>query len=414
MCGIALGGAFPTNAAAETVDCVTAADRWVDRAIRDGSGGTSSQERHILSVCAAESADRLAQAYAEGGPARSVALHELPRVSPGKAADTFVAALDGFEEMDLPPLRNAISRLGREPRGRDALGAWLLSPKFEALSPKAQLQLLRALEPVLAQMAGAQAAFDEVKRSPAELSFDDAYFTLKIAAPLARSGHNSAVAFIRDYLDPTHPEELRAFAAECAASVDPLRPDLMAMLESTSPRTRAAAASSLTLVSAQPAVRESLRRKAASDGWPMVRRSALAALKGDEPALRAALADASPVVREAAAEQVATEKVVSLLGVLRERAKSAREIVAVRAAAFRALGRLCDEQLVAEARSIVERAEAGSSGDAQLVAAVLPLLALSDRAFLNERARRSPALARTASLVLEQSDAQCSSPKLRH
>jgi len=162
---------------------------------------------------------------------------------------------------------------------------------------------------------------------------------------------------VRDSLrkDPDPP--VRARAAEAAARVPSLLPDLVTAVDDREVRVREAAIIALDRAMSEgakpgPTLAPALSRRLTADPWTFIRSGAASAL-GSLPAspeadkaLAGALADLSSDVRGRALDALGAHRAVAYAEPIRERVADPEEHIEVRARAILALAAMCDKSSI--------------------------------------------------------------------
>jgi HEAT repeat protein len=298
---------------------------------------------------------------------------EVALVAPGLAVELLGPRLAAAPAAQRPGYRDALSRAVREraahPNARRLLDA-------RGLGSAAELDILRALVDQLPSLEP-EASRALARAVESASSFEARYLLLPPASRLAPKDPGAAAFFGAALRDPD--PHLRYGAARVAPPQ--FGPSLIALSRDPSVRVREAAAARLGepgFVGGAAALIERLRE----DAWPLVRSAAARSLAGvgaSEPAdaaLVTALGDASPEVRAAALRGLGQRGTRSAAAAIAERLRDAKEAPAVRAAAARALGDLCDmsqlDELTRAAQALLS--ERPSPDDVTLGSAALAAL----------------------------------------
>ncbi|WP_437510470.1 HEAT repeat domain-containing protein [Sorangium sp. So ce1099] len=313
--------------------------------------------RDRIRRCGRAAAPALAEIVKGGAAAaRVAAARELALVAPAEAIPALLDALAGARGATRRELRAALALAARSERAASVVEEEVQLDRLRARPEEAQLDLLRALGPSLGRVKGGGAAFQALA-SAASAPFERRYLLQAPAAALARAGEAPAEAYLRASLRKDADAHVRLRAAEVAADVPALAPDLLAAASDPEVRVREAAIVALSraasaggkLPAGAPAA---LAARLASDPWTFIRGSAALAIgampatpAGDR-ALVGALADRSPEVRRNALDGLGAHRAVAHIEAVRDRAEDKEEDVEVRARAILALGAMCDASSV--------------------------------------------------------------------
>ncbi|WP_437898172.1 HEAT repeat domain-containing protein [Sorangium sp. So ce124] len=313
--------------------------------------------RDRIRRCGRAAAPALAEIVKAGAPAaRVAAARELALVAPAEAIPALLDALAGARGGARRELRAALALAARSERAASVVEEEVQLERLRARPEDAQLDLLRALGPALGRVKGGGAAFQALA-SAGGAPFERRYLLQAPAAALARAGEAPAEAYLRASLRKDADAHVRLRAAEVAADVPALAPDLLAAASDPDARVREAAIVALArAVSAGaklPAgAGEALAARLTSDPWTFIRGGAALAIgampattAGDR-ALVGALADSSPEVRQHALDGLGAHRATAHIEVVRDRAEDKEEDVEVRARAILALGAMCDASSV--------------------------------------------------------------------
>ncbi|WP_437624623.1 HEAT repeat domain-containing protein [Sorangium sp. So ce1151] len=288
--------------------------------------------------------------------ARVAAARELALVAPAEAIPALLDALAGARGATRRELRAALALAARSERAADVVEEEVQLDRLRARPEEAQLDLLRALGPSLGRVKGGGAAFQALA-SAASAPFERRYLLQAPAAALARAGEAPAEAYLRASLRKDADAHVRLRAAEVAADVPALAPDLLAAASDPEVRVREAAIVALSRAASAGAklpagAPAALAARLASDPWTFIRGSAALAIgampaapAGDR-ALVGALADSAPEVRRSALDGLGAHRAVAHIEAVRDRAEDKEEDVEVRARAILALGAMCDASSV--------------------------------------------------------------------
>lgn len=307
-------------------------------------------ERH-LRRCAAGAGVELRRAFEQASAEQGVRLaRALAHIDPALAVELLGPRLAVSAREHRAGYRDALSRAARHPEAAPGLRRLLA---LDGLGLAADIELLRALGPgALALQPEASLAFG--RAAAAARSFEQRFLLLPAAGRLA-PGDARALAFLERALGDPDPH-LRMAAARWAPDLPALRGRLIAATRDEAVRVREASAlrlGELAAAAAAPALVERLRE----DAWPLVRAAAARSLATvpPAPAVNAALAEAlrdeSARVRRLSLRALGERGARSELGPIEERFRDPGEEPEVRAAAARALGELCDLDMLDELTS---------------------------------------------------------------
>ncbi|XXT21664.1 HEAT repeat domain-containing protein [Sorangium sp. So ce429] len=313
--------------------------------------------RDRIRRCGRAAAPALADIVKGGAAAaRVAAARELALVAPAEAIPALLDALAGARGATRRELRAALALAARSERAAGVVEEEVQPDRLRARPEEAQLDLLRALGPSLGRVKGGGAAFQALA-SAASAPFERRYLLQAPAAALARAGEAPAEAYLRASLRKDADAHVRLRAAEVAADVPALAPDLLAAASDPEVRVREAAIVALARAASAGAklpagAPAALAARLASDPWTFIRGSAALAIgampatpAGDR-ALVGALADSSPEVRRNALDGLGVHRAVAHIEAVRDRAEDKEEDVEVRARAILALGAMCDASSV--------------------------------------------------------------------
>lgn len=351
--------------------------------------------RDRLRRCGAHAAAELRPLLAAAEPSvRQAAADDLVLVAPEQA----VAALaDGLATADLPTrrvFRAAFTRAVRRERGLAALEALLEPASFAARPLIARRDVLRAAVPVLARARGAADALSALS-SGSDWAMH--YLLLGAHAELARAGDARSLEVVKSALRGAEPR-LRARAAEAAAGLDGVTPELVGALGDPEPRVRAASARALATASPRPGVAEALAARLAADPWTFVRLDTAAALAqgpaslAADRALAAALGDGSVEVRLRALDGLGTHRAVAQADVVRRLAQDGKAPLSVAERALETQAALCDARDV-ERWTELARAAASPRSDRDQRLGLAAIRALGRLGPKDLSSRLSPLLA---------------------
>ncbi|WP_437735389.1 HEAT repeat domain-containing protein [Sorangium sp. So ce1335] len=309
--------------------------------------------RDRIRRCGRAAAPALAEVVKGGAAAaRVAAARELALVAPAEAVPALLDALAGARGATRRELRAALATAARSERAAPVVEEEVQLDRLRARPEDAQLDLLRALGPSLGRVKGGGAAFQALA-SATGAPFARRYLLQAPAAALARAGEGPAEAYLRASLRKDADAHVRLRAAEVAADVPSLAPDLLAAASDPDVRVREAAIVALSRAASAGAklpagAAEALAARLASDPWTFIRGGAALAIgampataAGDR-ALVGALDDASPEVRRSALDGLGAHRATAHIEAVRDRAEDKEEDVEVRARAILALGAMCD------------------------------------------------------------------------
>ncbi|WP_159396741.1 HEAT repeat domain-containing protein [Sorangium cellulosum] len=313
--------------------------------------------RDRIRRCGRAAAPALAAIVKEGAPgAKVAAARELALVAPAEAIPALLDALPGARGATRREIRAALALAARSERAAPAVEDEVQLDRLRARPEDVQLDLLRALGPSLGRVKGGGAAFQALA-SAQGAPFQRRYLLQAPAAALARAGEAPAEVYLRASLRKDADAHVRLRAAEVAADVPALAPDLLAATSDPEVRVREAAIVALARAASAgtrlPAgAAEALSTRLAGDPWTFVRGGAARALGAMPPtpagdrALVGALADRSPEVRGDALDGLGAHRATAHIEAVRDRAEDKAEDVEVRARAILALGAMCDRSSV--------------------------------------------------------------------
>lgn len=349
---------------ADAAPCTEQAPFYADRLA--GSNGkklagpsadpVAAHARDRLRRCGRASAPALGKLVLSApDPVRIAAAEEMALVAP---AEAIAAILDGLATAKDPvrrELRASLARAAGSAKARPALADWMTPDRFGKLEGVAQIDLLRAMGPVLPDVEGGKAALLRLAAKGAP--FRTRYLLLAPAAELAAKSDAEALALVREALSKDTDPHVRARAAEVAAKVPALAQELVRAAGDAEVRVREAAVLALSQSASKgnklPATAEPmLVLRLTKEDWTFVRVAAAAALaatpKSDaaDAALAKALLDVSPEVRGRALDGLGQHQARTYAAAVRERATLAEETMDVRARALLALGAMCDRESV--------------------------------------------------------------------
>jgi hypothetical protein len=330
--------------------------------------------RDRLRRCGRASAPALARLIKDApDPIRVVAAEEIALVAPPEAIAAILDALPEAPDAVRRDLRGSLARAAGSAKARSALTDWMMADRFGSLGDIAKVDLLRAMGPVLPEIEGGKKVLFGLLGKDAP--FRTRYLLLAPAADLAAKSDADALALVRDALAKDTDPHVRLRAAEVAAKVPALAPELVAAAGDAEVRVREAAVRALSVAagkgnklpsSAEPVLIQRLSK----DDWTFVRVAAAETLAATprsdaaDKALAGALADASPEVRGRALDGLGAHQARTFAPEVRERAKIAEETLDVRARALLALGAMCDTEsldlltkLALGAKSLTSEAE---------------------------------------------------------
>jgi hypothetical protein len=340
------GRGLATHVAMSAASC-SVSGPILAHALADADAVVRAKAQHKLEEpgCGREALPALLAALKEPALRASVA-PVAALVGRGRAFGSLVEALGAANGPGEPHvLRSAVSFAAR------GVAADELARALDAAAarpPASRVDLLRALGDRLAEVAHASATYVGPVLA-AGLPLESRYPLVEELDPLAAAGDDGARALLRGLTARDPDWEVRARAAEgLARALDPASASVVASaLADPEPRVRSAAVRAVAagrLSSLGP----TLARLLANDGWSFVRvaaAEALASLPSGADADRS-LADAldqlSPRVREQAVAALAAHRATPYAAKVAARVKDVKEDAAVRVAATRALGPLCD------------------------------------------------------------------------
>ncbi|MEZ4299927.1 MAG: hypothetical protein R3B70_33575 [Polyangiaceae bacterium] len=341
--------------------------------------------RDRLRRCGRASAPALGKLIREGAdPIKVAAAEEMALLAPAETIEAILSVLESTPDPVRRDLRASLARAAGSAKARVALADWLSGERFGKLGEISQIDLLRAMGPVLPEIEGGKKALFGLLGK--EAPFRTRYLLLAPAADLAAKGDAESVTVVRDALGKDADAHVRARAAEVASKVPVLLSDLVTAAGDPEVRVREAAIVALS-ASAQagnklPSAAEAvLTLRLSKDDWTFVRVAAADALaaspKSDvaDKALAEALADLSPSVRGRALDGLGTHKARTYAGKVRERAATSEEVLDVRARALLALGAMCDRgSLDMLTKAALGAASLSSEVDRRLGAAAIAAL----------------------------------------
>jgi hypothetical protein len=197
--------------------------------------------RDRLRRCGRAAADALAKLIAEGAPRTKIAAaDELAALAPDVAVGVLLDAMGKADDAARRDLRAALARAAKAPRAMEALRMELSREKLETRSDVVAIDLMRAAGPVLGQIQGA--ADSLLALAAKDRSLRGRYLLLAPAAELGRTGEARAQGMVREALRRDEDPHVRARAATVAGLVPGLADDLAAAIDDADPRVREAAA----------------------------------------------------------------------------------------------------------------------------------------------------------------------------
>lgn len=310
--------------------------------------------RDRLRRCGRASAPALAKLLKEAPDAiRVVAAEEIALVAPSEAITAILDVLPGVPDPVRRELRGSLARAAVSAKARASLASLLTAERFGALGDVAKIDLLRAMGPVLPEVEGGKKVLLGLLGKDAP--FRTRYLLLAPAADLAAKSDADALSLLREAISKDADPHVRARAAEVAAKVPALAPELVTAAGDAEVRVREAAVRALSQTATQggrlPSAAEPvLVATLSKDAWTFVRVAAAEALSASprsdvaDKALAGALADVSPEVRGRALDGLGVHQARTYAAAVRERATLAEETLDVRARALLALGAMCDRQ----------------------------------------------------------------------
>ncbi|MEM1029041.1 MAG: HEAT repeat domain-containing protein [Myxococcota bacterium] len=354
--------------ALEVVDtgrCVRVARFYVDRLLGVGADldfepaldPTARLARDKLRSCRERGTDALREAIRREAPGqrRVWAARELAGLDARAAIEPIVAVLaegstapeaSGQADRVRRRLRGALAIAARDQRSTDAVGALLRPDRFENFDPVTRVDLLRAIGPRLAEVAGGPAAFSRAQSALTD--FRSRYLLLEPAGHLAARGDANAVRLLSRGLEHRR-ASLRQKAVEVAGNIVSFLPRLRTALGDDNPRVRQTALTSLAggATPLDPALEPRVIAMLRSDRWPFVQIGAAEALgraarsdRGDE-ALVEAISARIPRLRQAALRALGRRGSRGAGEVIHDVADDPQQPVETRVAAIDALGQLC-------------------------------------------------------------------------
>ncbi len=424
--------------AMEVVDAAACSDQapfYADRlAVAKGkkmAGPTADplvvHARDRLRRCGRASAPALAKLLREApDPIKVVAAEELALVSPPDAIGAILDVLPKVPDAVRRDLRGALARAAGSPKAKGELSDWMVPAKLGTLGDVAKVDLLRAMGPALPGIEGGKKALFGLFTKDAP--FRTRYLLLAPAAELAAKGDAEAETFVRDALAKDTDPHIRARAAEVAAKVAKLAPELVTAAADGEVRVREAAVRALTQSAGQgtalPVSAEAtLVTRLGTDEWTFVRVGAAEALsampKSDvaDKALATALSDRSTEVRGVVLDGLGAHQAKAYAGPVRARAEAQDEMVDVRARAIFALGAMCDKGSLDLLTRLAQGARSLTSDlDRRLGAAALSALGELHPDDLDTRitlltAKDAPALVREMAKAALATKSRCNPPK---
>jgi HEAT repeat protein len=325
----------------DAAPCTTSALVYVS-ALTLGAPGQRHHARTRLERCGEVAGEPLEAALRKGSSKQLALLaDELALAAPAKAWRVLLPFFGSRPASERRALRKALAHAASSPSARPAIVAAL---NDTALPEAVSLDLLRALGPRLTEYA------PESERAFLRLARPEASFRTKFLLTEPASGLMPSSTAARDFLAralrwDARPE-IRAQAARVMTDPTKFQTELEAALADPAVRVREAAVGSLggpKGAFAYPGV----VRRLAEDPWPLVRRAAAEALGSQPPnpqvdqALIKALEDSSPNVRMATAQALGERRATVAGPSLSDRLADRNEVMSVRQAAARALGRAC-------------------------------------------------------------------------
>jgi HEAT repeat protein len=217
----------------------------------------------------------------------------------------------------------------------------------EKRATDARVELLRAFVSRLPEVAApAVTAIDAlIGGAP----FARRYLLVDAIAALARAGDAASTSRLATMITGDPEDQVRARAAESATKVSGASDALKRAIDDASPRVREAALHAFT-ASQSAAPIDAIARRLASDEWTFVRAAAATALASFAPdshvddALLGALEDRASTVRAQVIGALATRGVQRASTAIRARFGDPHEALETRIAAVRALSTLCDRR----------------------------------------------------------------------
>ncbi len=282
--------------------CTETASFYAARLVEDRAGGSEDRERIVrraerrLRSCGPEAAEALGKALTElpAGAEQAAAAAELALIAPRQAVGPIVELLGRSSEQLRRQLRGVLSTAARMRRARPALERALEPERFASRSLLVRIDLLRAIGPELEALSGARGALQQILST--DRSFRTRYLLQVPAGHLGRGGDPVALDFVRQSLLGDPSQHVRAQAARASAEVPALGSALRLALRDRGPRVRQAALEALrtTPGAVDAATASAAAALLRADPWTFVRQAAARALEAAAPSteLDAALLEA--------------------------------------------------------------------------------------------------------------------------
>ncbi len=336
------GRALAVDAAISAGACEESA-AFLLRAMGDGDREVARKGREKLERCGRRAVSALLAALK--GPddrARAEAAQWLASAAPAEALDPLAAQLGKGDASTRAAVRGGLARAART-AAREKLAALM----HQATDANAKLELLRALDAELTSIAAEGGAAVEALASGAP-DLRLRYLLVGPMAALAKGGDASMASLLARTIARDADAAVRAHAAEASAGIAVVKDALGRAADADdSPRVREAALRALA-ADAPPLPVDILTKRLHEDDWTFVRAAAAAALRALPPnpkvdsALTGALHDGDPGVREAAIEALAARGDTHAAKEIRGLLADEHETLEVRLAAVNALAALCD------------------------------------------------------------------------
>jgi len=356
----------------------------------DAPKAIATAARASLDGCGREATQAIAEAFASGpDTARETLATRFAHLDPKSALGAILSIVPNSPAARRHTYRTALGNVAATSIGRDAIDEWLGSP--DAKKPVAAgavdpiIELARALAPLsdVAQPTTNGTLIPTLSKVTIEHAGDSAAFERRwlAAAPiaaLAARGDVSSITWLRALFGNSD-RYLRARAAEVAADVDTLRPELVRALSDKEPRVRQKSLEALRKSGGGGAL-SIVISMLGQDSWTFVRVSA-AEMLGDaqgsgkdvDVALARATNDGARSVRGAALRALGARHASSQLPAIRSRALDKDEASDVRVDAVDALGKLCDATSVDDLFELAKR-NSDSEGARQIALAAIAAL----------------------------------------
>ncbi len=344
----------------------------------------AAHARDRLRRCGRASADALTKLLVSGAdPLKIIAAEDMAMVAPAEAVTAILDVLTKTPDPVRRDLRAALARAAKSPKSRNVLSDLMMKENQGTLDSIKKVDLLRAMGPVLPDIAGGKQMLIETLSKGA---FRERYLLLAPAAELSLRGDAEATAIVKDAIVKDADPHLRARAAEVAAKIPALSNELVQAAGDPEVRVREAAISALAKSASSGNVLpdtaiSALSMRLAKDDWTFVRALSADALsflpKNDavDKALLGALSDRSADVRGRAVSGLGTRKAIAYASNVKERANDKDETPEVRARALLSLGAMCDKSSIEMLTTLAQGARSLTSDlDRSLGAAALSAL----------------------------------------